>query len=267
MNNKQGKSQKRHPAGGGMTGTIIITVLITLLFAAMIYVMYVFNIVSVFDLSEYFSDKTDNSSLLDDNGDLYDDMLAVGDYNDYQLIYKVTPEELTAILAEFKTDTSFTLDAEIVNYNSNQSLVTRIGATRDGDTFEIKKYVDGELSETTVSDGETVTVTDEIRNRSARHTAGESFDFEALCSIPSTDDLSSICKDILDQGDSTVTEYDISLVSSDDQSLYKVVFTYPDISQREEYYISPETEMIVNAFSYFGDSLYYRYSLTRYTAD
>ena len=61
-----------------------------------------------------------------------------------------------------------------------------------------------------------------------------------------------------------VVEYDVSLISDGEQNLYKAVFTYPDILQREEYYISLDSEMIVRLDSYIDNELYYSYTLLEF---
>ena len=267
MNNKQEKRQKRHPARGGMTATILITLLITLLFVGIIYVMYVFDIVSVFDLTGYLSDKDDNASVIKGSDNLYDELLPDYQSLEYDLLYKITPEELTSILSEFKTDDKYSVISETVNYGFGDQRITRVNASRDGDSFEIAKYSGGKLFESIRSDGEYVTVTDEVRDRSVKHKSDDPYEFEALCMMPSLEDLTEICRDILDGDEIGVTDYDISLVSSGNSSLYKAVFTYPDISQREEYFLSPESEMIVALYSYFGDNAYYKYTLLDYKSE
>lgn len=264
MNNKQVKNKKRHPARGGMTGTVVITVIITLLFALIIYLMYFFNIVSVLDLSEYLLDNGSDNSLLQGKDNLYDDLLSDTDFENYDMIYKMTPEELTSILSEFKEKEHYSIIAQTVNYSLADSKTTRLEAKRDGESFEINKYTADKLIETTISDGDYVNVTDIVRNRSSKHKYTSEFGFEALCSIPSLTPLTDICKDIIDKGEDSVTEYDISFVSSESGGLYKAVFTYTDINQREEYYVSPDSGMIVSLYSYLGDNLYYRYSLLEF---
>ena len=250
-----------------MSGTILITVIITLLFALIIYLMYVFNIVSVLDLTEYFANKGAENSLLQGDDNLYDDLVSDVEFKNYDLIYKMTPEELTSILSEFKEKDRYSIVAQTVNYSLVDSKTTRVEAKLDGKAFEIRKYLADKLIESTVSDGEYVTVTDSVRNRTSKHKYTHEFDFEALCAIPYLSPLTDICKDILDKGEDAVTEYDISFVSGDNGGMYKAVFTYPDINQREEYYVSAESGMIVSLYSYFGDNLYYRYSLVDYIED
>ena len=260
------KDKRKAPksVSNGMTGTILITLLITLLFAALIYGMYVLNIISFFDVSDFFSGKENNSSLIENSDDLYDSLNIVAPSDEYKFLYEVTPDELTVILSSFEDKTHYSISAEIVNYSSSKSMLTRIQAERDGDVFDIIKYVGSELTESIQSDGAVVTVTDETRGRSAKHKFIESFGFEPMCAIPSLSDLTAICDKVFSEESDDVIDYDISLVSSGDQSFYKAVFTYPDIMQREEYYVSPDTQMIVNAYSYLNDSLYYRYSLLDY---
>ena len=263
MNNND-KSKKRHPASGGMTATVLITVIITLLFALAIYLMYVFNIVSVLDLSEYFADNADNS-LLQGKDNLYEDLLSDSEFENYDLIYKITPEELTSVLAEFEPKDNYSITVQTVNYSLVDSKTTKVEAKLNGKSFEINKYSADKLVETTVSDGEYVSITDTVRNRMSKHKYSETFDFESLCGIPSLTPLTDICKEVLDREADSVAEYDISFVSGDNGGLYKAVFTYTDVNQREEYYVSPDIGMIVSLYSYLGDNLYYRYSLTDFS--
>lgn len=264
MKSWQDKRKAPKSVSNGMTGTILITLLITLLFAALIYGMYVLNIISFFDVSDFFSGKENNSSLIENSDDLYDSLNDVGPSDEYKFLYEVTPDELTAILSSFVDTTSYSISAEVVNYSGSTNMLTRIQAERDGNVFDIRKYIGAELTESIKSDGAIVTVIDEIRGRSAKHTYSESFSFESMCAMPSLVDLTSICAEVLNEENDKVIDYDICLVSSGDKSFYKAVFTYPDIMQREEYYVSPDTQMIVNAYSYLNDSLYYRYSLLNY---
>lgn len=258
-NEKNGVRRKRSP----FSSTILATISITAVFAVLIYCMYLFNIVSIFDIPAFLSRGNEDRPTLENSDAFYDGLLTQDSITSLKEIYKVTPQELTAMIADFEPLDNFTIDAQIVSYSSAVTSITDIRAEKNGDSFNVKKYTGGVLSESIVSDGTDVTYTDEIRRRTRKHMLGDGFDFCSVCRIPSLSELIKVCNEA-DSEDSSVIDYDISLVSSDNKSYYKVVFTYPDVMQREEYYVSPETHMIINAYSYLGDSLYYRYSVNSY---
>lgn len=257
-NDQKSKSKTR-----GKKSTIGAVLVIAALFSVLIYLTYAFNVVSLFDISSMVKNNNKNNLPFDESDQFYDDLLDESELKGFETIYKVTPDELTAVISSFKTCDKYELEAQIISYGSAATRVVNVNATRDGDVFKVDKYVDNTYSESIVSDGDYITYTDKLRSRSTKHSLGDGFDFESCCNIPSISDLKEICKSVLN-GDDTVIDYEISLVSSENKSFYMAVFTYPDIMQREEYYISVETEMIVNAYSYINDNLYYRYSLTSY---
>lgn len=256
---KRSVKRKRSP----FSSTILTTIAITAVFAVLIYGMYLFNIVSIFDIPSFLSRENEKRPTLENSDAFYDGLLTQDSITSLKEIYKITPQELTAMIADFEPIDSFTIDAQVVSYSSAVTSTTDIRAEKKGDSFNVKKYIGGVLSESIVSDGNDIAYTDELRHRSRKQSLGDGFDFESVCRIPSLSELIKICASC-ESEDADVVDYDISLVSSDNKSYYKVIFTYPDIMQREEYYISPETHMIINAYSYLGDSLYYRYSVNSY---
>ncbi|MBE6606335.1 MAG: hypothetical protein E7635_04790 [Ruminococcaceae bacterium] len=256
------KKNRKAPKSSGISfkGTILITVCITLAFALLIYVMYIFDFITFIDLADKMNNNMHFTNILSDDEVLYENLAEKTQIDNFQLMYEITPEELTLILSACNPYDSYTISSNITNQSSDTEITVRIRATKDLDVYDIKKYTGDVLFESIISNGEQIEVKDEIRGRSVKYAKSDLFSFESLCSIPSIDTVSDICNGIIN-GEANVIDYNISLVSDGEYNLYKAVFTYPDILQREEYYISLDTEMIVKLDSYIGDQLYYSYSL------
>ncbi len=263
--NSDNKKSRKAPKGSEISfkGTILITVCITLAFALLIYVMYIFDLITFIDLADTLEKNKASHDLSTDDEVLYDNLVSKAQMDSFQLLYELDPSDLTVILSKCKPRDNYFLISEISNYTTEAYKTIRIEATKNNDVFDIKKFNDGTLFESIVSSGNIVEVTDELRDRSAKQVQTDELIFEVLCSMPSIKTITDVCNDII-SGSTDVVEYDISLISDGEHNLYKATFTYPDILQREEYYVSLDSEMIVKLDSYINNELYYSYTLLEF---
>ena len=265
MNKDNKKGKFPLPSFNGFWGTLLMTFLITVAFGLLIYGMYLTDIISLIDISSIFESKNAGKNSIDSNDRIYEALKTEDDTETYKFLYDITPEELTTILSGYKLNDNYSFRAETVNYGTGKNREISLRVTKSKDSFKVTKSEKGNVFETVSLENGVVTVTDNIRNRFSKYNGYPDFSFESVCGMPSLSQITDICSKIIDGDTESVTDYEISLVSDSSKTLYHVVFTYPDLSQKEEYYISSESGMIESAYTYFSDRLFYRYSLTDYS--
>lgn len=248
----------------GLPKKIIKLLLFVLFFVFVLGAMYFVNNFSISNFTDFFSvDETVNP--VENADDYYNYLHAGNKYEEYNIVHRLTPEELTLILSELTLAEEFELTAVTTNHFENTKTVERSVISFDGGVYDIKRFDNELLIESITCNGNEITFKDELRNRQTVYPSTENFSFEETCSLPSLDALTEICNKIIN-GESPTVDYNISLISSEEGSLYKVVFAYPDINQREEYYVSYDNRIIVGLLSYIGDVLYYEYEVTDFRA-
>lgn len=262
MSNDKKEKSKVSLAFSGFRGTLFITLIIALAFALLIYVMYIFDFVAFVDFGEIFGENSKKNETLPKSELLFENINEINS-DSYSLLYELTIDELTLILSEAVPSHSYKATSVVTNYSEDNVNEVTIVANKNMSKYEISKYNDDLIFESITSDGTTVTVKDELRNRSAKYPYDEKFSFESMCQIPDTYSVIEICNSIKDES-TPVINYNLSLVNVDNQNLYKAEFVYPDLLQREEYLINIDNNMIVSLNSYFDDELYYSYSLLSY---
>lgn len=262
MSNDKKEKSKVSLAFSGFRGTLFITLIIAFAFALLIYFMYIFDFVAFIDFSKIFGEKEKINDTLPKNELLYENINEANN-DSYTLLYELTIDELTLILSEAIPNSHYKLTSLVSNYSDDNTSEVKITASKEKNKFDISKYKNDEIYESIISDGTTVTVRDELRNRSEKYPFDEKFSFESLCQMPSVDSVIEICNKVNGES-SPVINYDLSLVYVNNQNLYKAEFVYPDLLQKEVYLINIDNNMIVSLNSYFDDVLYYSYSLIEY---
>ncbi len=226
----------------------------------LVCLVLVFNYISKTFLAQITNRfSSDNGSDVADTADnSYMDLSESDRYKDYSIVYTLTADEMTSIISDMAIPKHFNVKSETVNYSLSTPLITTSLIAYDNGNFSLNRYQSGILTESIKCNQNEITFTDELKNRSNSYPVSENFTFEQTCSIPSLAYLSEICTEVLNTDTPTV-DYDITLVTGEKESLYKIVFIYPDINQKEEYYVSAESNMIVANYTYLGDDIYYRY--------
>lgn len=263
MKKTKANSKSSATVFGGIWGTVLMTLLITIVFGILIYGMYITDFISVIDFSAVIASKREEGDQI--NNDVVYDVLK-NESDSYEFVYEVTPSDLTDIISEFASPDEYSFKSTVYNSGSAETDVIELNAMFSKDGYKIEKSRSGILFETVFLDNEGyITVTDEIRDRQAKHKNGEGIKFEAQCGIPSVEDLADVCRDIVNS-DSDVDQFTVLLVSKDGIPYYYVSFVYNDIIQKEEFYLSTETGMISEAYTYINETLVYRYHLDEYSA-
>lgn len=255
---------KKRPAKkqGGFFGMLAATLLIAVAFGAIIYGMYYLNIMNIFEVFDKNTNQTDN---LPESPDI-DNLLEQYEKPEYRLIYSVTPEELLTVIASLSVPDAYTLSAETVDFGG-ESRVTKLTAEKKGEKFNIARTsydADGaeRLSESIVCDGETITVKNNNDLKSMVYSVNDRFDFESYCRIPSLAELTALCSRLTEAENDDGTKCEVSLVTSESGSFYKVVVEYDLPEQKDEYYLSLDTGILMSAFTYVGDKLVYRFIIS-----
>lgn len=257
MNNSEKSTKKSASRKNGLLKLVFKFGVFIALFLFIIGAVYLINNLSV---ESFFRNDTDE--LISDTPDnFYNQLLSENKYESYEVLYKLTPEELTDILSAFTIPEKFSMTTETVNYSAGKTQITTNVILYDRDEYSLNRYESGKLIESITCDNNEITFKDELRARSNVFPKSDEFTFEKCCSIPALSELTRICTEILSSSEKLL-EYDISLVAGEEDCLYRVVFTYPDINQKEEYYVSEEKSMIVGNYSYINGNLYYRYLVT-----
>lgn len=262
---KKAKDNKKSPSTvfSGIWGTILMMLLITVAFGILIYGMYITDFISVIDFSAVIANNNRDDNRV--NNDLvYETLRDAAD--SYQFVYASTPEELTDIIADLSLPYNFNMKATVSTLGADGFESVDIAATHSLETYVIDKSRDGTVFEKIeLSSNGYVTVTDVARNSSAKHKNSKEITFESQCGIPSLNDVSDLCESILD-GSVDVSEHSVSLVSKDNVSYYCVTVTYDDINQRDEYYLSTNSSLIEEAYTYVNDTIVYAYRLNEFVA-
>lgn len=262
---KNAKENKKSPSSAfsGIWGTVLMMFLITVAFGILIYGMYITDFISIIDFSSFIASNREEGNLVN-NDPVYDTLMSGA--KEYEFVYASTPEELTDIIAGFALPEKYSFKATAVTVGSVGLDNVKLSASRDKDTYVIEKSREGTMFEKIElgSDGY-VTVTDVERNRSAKHKSSENITFEGQCGIPSLTDVSDICYSILNNT-TDASEYSVALVSREGSSYYCVSVYFDDIKQLDEYYLSTDTCLIEEAYTYIDGTLIYRYHLDEYSA-
>lgn len=263
MKNKSDKNKSASRRFGLLKKIIKYVLILALIALALLLIQYVNNM-SLNSITSIF--EGEDEITVDNRDDIYNSLSSADRYSDYSLVHHVTPEELTLIISEFTLPTGFEMTVT-KSYYSAQSEQTRTGIFKyNSPEFSMMNY-DGDILVSSVTgDGSDIVYTDELRERSQIYKQTDNFSYEEACELPSLRYLTDKCDEIINGVLSDYT-YEISLVAKDDESLYKVVFEYSDIEQREEYYINAETEMITAVYSYIEDKLIYSIDITDYKSE
>lgn len=260
MKNKSDKT-KTASRNFGLLKKVAKYVLILALIALALLAMHYVNNMSLSSITSLFDDENDLA--VDNRDDIYNNLSNDDKYSDYSLVHHVTPEELTLIISEFTSPSSFEMSVKKSYYSSDNVLTTTGVFKYDSPDFSMNIYDGDILTSSVTGNGADIVYTDEIRERSRVYKQTENFSYEEACELPSLKYLTDKCAEIM-SGEETDYTYDISLIAKDDKGYYKVVFVYPDIDQREEYYVSAENEMIAAVYSFIGDRFIYSIDITDY---
>ena len=263
MKKTKANSKSSATVFGGIWGTVLMTLLISIAFGILIYGMYITDFISVIDFSAVIANKREEGNKI--NHDVVYDVLK-NESDSYEFVYESTPSDLTDIISEFVSPAEYSFKSTVFNIGATTTDTIQLYAVHSDDGYKIEKSRTGVLFETVLLDNDGyITVTDEIRGRQAKHKNGEGIGFEEQCGIPSVEDLADVCRDIINN-DSDVDQFIVSLVSKDGIPYYYVSFVYNDIIQKDEFYLSTETGMITEAYTYINETLVYRYHLDEYMA-
>ena len=150
---------------------------------------------------------------------------------------------LRTLLAQSKPRDAWYTETETVLRAGNKESTVVVCFWRLGDSYRIERRTDGKTSEIFISDGTRVYYEDAERNASRVFPLSDGFSPEAAAGIPSSASFSEIPEEQIEAA--SYAEIDGSLV-------YYVRFRHPDSGFREEYWISPESELVIRCRTYSG---------------
>ena len=150
---------------------------------------------------------------------------------------------LRALLAQSRPRDAWYTETETVLRAGKDESTAVVCFWRLGDSYRIERRTDGKTTELFISDGTRVYYKDMGRNTSRVFTLSDEFSPEAAAGIPSAASFSEVPEEQIEAA--SYAEIDGSLV-------YYVRFLHPDSGFREEYWISPESELVIRCRTYSG---------------
>lgn len=190
-----------------------------------------------------------------DDGEIYEALKNNKSTDKVYLSRFITPEDIIEFFKNSSHANEYTLYNTVTYKSEEKTLFYKNKIWRQDNNYRIEQYDEtGSLSKLIICDGSEISITSygtENIKRTRIYNVNENFTLESEAGIPS---LSSI-KTLLESSD--ITEPDIALLRTSDNSFYSVSFGYSDLTQREEYFISLETSIIMRVEIYEnGHSVY-----------
>ncbi len=179
----------------------------------------------------------------------------------YALEYGVEPDALLAMLKEALPETAYKTEANVTLTDGIKSRVRMLKLSRDGAKYRAEIYENGSRTTLIVCDGTTLRHTDYSaggKTSSRYYLTADDFSLEFLLGLPSL-------TDILGSGD--YTDLRVTLLRAENENLYCVEYTLPDLPQKETVYVSLKNGLVVSAETYYADELVYKLSTTSFTTD
>ncbi len=160
-----------------------------------------------------------------------------------------TSVDLASLLYEMPEHPRYTLVNYTLLKSGDSSLLCMNRVWRDGEKYRVETYSGDGAQKliTAICDGEVVSISDHRYNTTARYPAGGDFTLSSQAGMP----------DIEFTRGENAPELEIALIRSAKDNLYRCVFDYEELGQREELYISIEYGIVMRAESYVGEDLVY----------
>ncbi len=279
------KKQLENESRSTVIGTAIIVMVMVIVFGAVFAWMYSVDLLFLPDfIKDIFGLSGDDAETPWDLGALTE--IVKSGKNEYGEVvtFDVTYENLLAAFNEEPIPEGLYLSADISHYDNGKPSTRRIRYYRDGDRFRAEAYEKGKfnvLETLKIGDAEQVFIVENLTGVSRKVPRAADITPENEIGIPSVNTLleaiaefpkTSFAEpsdeaDYIPSEDSSVTDCEIKMVSTEDGNVYYIAYTYSDLGLREEYYVSLNHHIIISASTTLDGAPVYSYETVRIATD
>jgi hypothetical protein len=181
--------------------------------------------------------------------------------DDYALEYDIDPASLLAMLRSASQDKTFYAESLLTRSDGNKTQTETIKLSRSGDKYRAEIYDGSTLAVSIICDGVTVRYTDYTsygKKLSRDYPVSGDFSLEEQLGLPSLDKI---------LGDDGISDLHVTLLRTEDENLYCVQYTYPNLSQQETVYVSLKYGYVVSAETYLANTIVYNLKTTKFDTD